>query len=92
MAFAAKLRDLGNKAKNLAQGHPDQADRAVEKAGDEVGRRTGGKFDTQIDPAEDKADEFLGIGKDDRQAGGPGQAGGPDRPNQAHNRPGDDQQ
>jgi hypothetical protein len=86
MALADRLRDLGNKAKNLAQGHPDQADQAVAKVGDEVGRRTGGKFDTQIDSAEDKSDEFLGIGKDDRQAGGP------DRPNEAHNRPGDDQQ
>jgi hypothetical protein len=71
MAFADKLRELGNKAKNLAQGHPDQANRAVEKAGDEVGRRTGGKFDTQIDSAEDKADEVLGIDKDDRQPAAP---------------------
>jgi hypothetical protein len=99
MGFGDELRDLGKKAKDLAQDHPDQADQAIDKLGDELGQRTGGKFDGQIDSAERKADEFLGIGGRDRERDGQNPRGGQrrhgddghDRPDggQRQNRPGD---
>lgn len=67
MAFGDQLRNLGKKAKDLAQGHPDQADQAdqaIDKLGDQVRQRTGGKYDSQIDSAEGQASQFLGV--DDR--------------------------
>jgi hypothetical protein len=69
MALGDQLRNLGKKAKDLAKGHPDQADQAIDKVGDQVRQRTGGKYDSQIDSAEDKAGEFLGI--DDQNPQGP---------------------
>ena len=85
MGFGDELRDLEKKAKDLAQDHPDQADKAIDKLGDELGQRTGGKFDGQIDSAERKADEFLGIGHrsrdgQNRVTGGEHPGGGQDRP------------
>jgi hypothetical protein len=70
MGFGDELRDLGKKAKDLAHDHPDQADKAIDKLGDELGQRTGGKFDDQIDSGERKAEESLGIGGRDRERDG----------------------
>jgi hypothetical protein len=94
MGFGDELRDLGKKAKDLAQDHPDQADKAIDKLGDELGQRTGGKFDGQVDSAERKADDFLGIGGRDRERDGqkPQRRHGTDahdRPDGGQNRPGD---
>lgn len=81
MGFGDELRDLGKKAKDLAHDHPGEADKAIDKLGDELGQRTGGKFDGQIDSAEHKADEFLGIGGQDREHdGNKPHAGGQSRP------------
>jgi hypothetical protein len=91
MGFGDELRDLGKKAKDLAQDHPDQADKAIDKLGDELGQRTGGKFDGQIDSAERKADEFLGIGGRDGQQPRRHGNDGHDRPDGGQNRPGDRQ-
>jgi antitoxin protein of toxin-antitoxin system len=87
MGFGDELRDLGKKAKDLAQDHPDQADKAIDKLGDELGQRTGGKFDGQIDSAERKADEFLGIG--DRERDGQNRVTGREHPGGRQDQPGD---
>jgi MT0933-like antitoxin protein len=46
--------------------HPDIANKGVEEAGKVAGDKTGGKFDSQIDQGEQKAEEFLGT---DQQSG-----------------------
>jgi len=90
MGFGDELRDLGKKAKDLAHDHPDQADKAIDKLGDELGQRTGGKFDDQIDSAERKADEFLGIGGRDRERDGQSRARDGKKPHAGgQNRPGE---
>lgn len=55
------LKGLVDKVKGLASSHPKQADQAVEKAGDEVDQKTGGKYSSQVDTAEQKAEGYLGT-------------------------------
>ncbi|MCH0564608.1 MULTISPECIES: antitoxin [unclassified Streptomyces] len=53
-----------DKLKQLLKGHEEQADRAVDKAGDAVDDRTGGTYAGQVDTAQEKLkDQF---GEDDR--------------------------
>lgn len=49
----SKFGDLANKAKDLAKGHPDQADKGVESAERLIDERTGNKYDAQTDKAAD---------------------------------------
>ncbi len=44
-----------DKLKGLLKGHEDQADRAVDKAGDAVDERTQGKYSSQVDAAQEQA-------------------------------------
>ncbi|MEW2258886.1 antitoxin [Streptomyces sp. NPDC047869] len=46
-----KLGDMANKAKEMAKGHPDQADKGVDSAERLVDERTGDKYDAQTDKA-----------------------------------------
>ncbi|MET7443027.1 antitoxin [Streptomyces sp. NPDC004082] len=55
-----KLGDMANKAKNMAKGHPDQADKGVEAAERAVDQRTGDKYDAQTDKAADAARRSYG--------------------------------
>jgi hypothetical protein len=48
-----KLGDMANKAKEMAKGHPDQADKGVESAERAADERTGNKYDAQTDKAAD---------------------------------------
>jgi hypothetical protein len=48
-----KLGDLMNKAKQMAKGHPDQADKGVAGAERVVDERTGDKYDARTDKAAD---------------------------------------
>ncbi|MFF1304189.1 antitoxin [Streptomyces sp. NPDC058307] len=50
-----KLGDMANKAKAMAKGHPDQADKGVTRAERMVDERTGNKYDSQTDKAADAA-------------------------------------
>ncbi len=52
---------LFDKAKELAEEHPDQVNEGLEKAKDLIGEKTDGKYDDQIDQGVDKAREFLGT-------------------------------
>ncbi|WP_320781850.1 antitoxin [Streptomyces sp. CRN 30] len=55
-----KLGDMANKAKEMAKGHPDQADRGVERTERMVDERTGGKYDAQTDKAADAVRRSYG--------------------------------
>lgn len=48
-----KLGDMMNKAKQMAKGHPDQADKGVSGAERMVDERTGDKYDAKTDKAAD---------------------------------------
>ncbi|GAA4809140.1 antitoxin [Streptomyces ziwulingensis] len=50
-----KLGDMAKKAKEMAKGHPDQADKGVTRAERMVDERTGNKYDAQTDKAADAA-------------------------------------
>ena len=61
--------EMEDEAKKLAGEHPDIANKGVEEAGKVAGDKTGGKFDSQVEQGEQKAEEFLGTD----QQGGQGQ-------------------
>lgn len=52
-----------DKAQDLAEQHPDQVDQGIEKAGDAVDERTGGKYAEQVDKGQDAARARLGGGE-----------------------------
>ncbi|MER7771170.1 antitoxin [Kitasatospora sp. NPDC096140] len=43
-----------DKLKNLLKGHEEQADKAVDKAGDAVDERTQGKYSGQVDAGQEQ--------------------------------------
>jgi MT0933-like antitoxin protein len=49
-------------AEKLADGHDEQVDAAIEKAGDVADQRTDGKYADQVDKAQDFAEEKTGDG------------------------------
>jgi MT0933-like antitoxin protein len=51
-----------DKAKDWVEQHDKQVDEALEKAGDVIDQRTGGKHSDQIDKAVDTAQEKTGEG------------------------------
>ena len=61
MSFIDRVKDLADK-------HDDKIDQALEKIGDEVDKRTGGKYSSQIDKAVDVAQEKTGKGDTTRPA------------------------
>ena len=61
-----------DKAKDFVQGNPDKVNSAVDKAGDAINDKTGGKYSDKIDAAKDKVDGALGD-----KGGQPGQGGQP---------------
>ncbi|GLZ04346.1 hypothetical protein Acsp03_18120 [Actinomadura sp. NBRC 104412] len=67
-----------DRVKEMLGQHGDKAKQGVEKAGDMVDRKTGGKYSEQIDKAQQKGSEYI-----DRQQGqgqqGQGQQGQEER-------------
>jgi hypothetical protein len=59
---------FADKAKDLAQDHPEQVDQAVDKAGDAVDQHTGGQHAEQVDKAQDAARDRVGGSDDQPQA------------------------
>ncbi|MFI1952928.1 antitoxin [Streptomyces xinghaiensis] len=55
-----KLGDMAKKAKQAAKGHPDQADKGVERSERMIDERTGDKYDAQTDKAADAARRSYG--------------------------------
>jgi hypothetical protein len=64
--------EFADEAKKLASDHPDMANKGVEEAGQFADEKTGGRFGSQIDEGEQRAEGFLGtdsLGDQDPQAG-----------------------
>lgn len=51
-----------NKAKDFLSKHDKQVDQALDKVGDQVDKRTGGKYTDQINKGVDLAQEHTGDG------------------------------
>lgn len=51
-----------DKAKDLAEKHDDKVDQGIEKAGDQVDQRTGGKYADKVDRGVDEAQKRTGQG------------------------------
>jgi hypothetical protein len=49
-----------DKIKSMLKGHEDQAGKGIDKAGDVVDDKTGGKYSDQVDTAQEKAKDQLG--------------------------------
>ncbi|WP_084082602.1 antitoxin [Corynebacterium freneyi] len=49
-----------DKAKQFAEDNPDKVNQGIDKAGDLVDERTGGKHSEQVDKAQDAARKHLG--------------------------------
>ena len=66
------ISGMADEAKKLASEHPDVANKGIEEAGQIAGEKTGGRFDSQIEEGEQKAEGYLGTGNQggqDPQAG-----------------------
>ncbi|MFE7121264.1 antitoxin [Streptomyces sp. NPDC057654] len=58
-----------DKLKGLIKGHEDTARKGVDKAGDAFDQKTGGKYSGQVDSAQQKINDQMGSGDDDRRSG-----------------------
>jgi hypothetical protein len=55
-----KFGDMAKKAKEMAKGHPDQADKGVAGAERAIDERTGNKYDAQTDKGADAVRRSYG--------------------------------
>jgi hypothetical protein len=73
MSFMDTLKDkLGmskGKAGDLAQQHGDQVNQGIDRAGQTLDDRTGGKYSDRIDTGTDKAKDAMGNRKDEGRNG-----------------------
>ncbi|MCD0481760.1 antitoxin [Streptacidiphilus sp. ASG 303] len=69
------IGDWADRARKLAEEHPDQVDRAADRAEEFADERTGHKYDEQIERGVDEVQRRLGAGRDARPAAGPGTEG-----------------
>jgi hypothetical protein len=62
-----------DKVKGLLGQHSDKAEKGIDKAGDMIDRKTGGKYSDKIDSAQEKAKDKLGQEprRDDQPGQGP---------------------
>ncbi|MFF0221328.1 antitoxin [Streptomyces sp. NPDC004629] len=51
---------LMDKLKGMLKGHEDQASKGIDKAGDYADERTGNKYQSQVDTAQQKMKDELG--------------------------------
>jgi MT0933-like antitoxin protein len=66
------MPDFMDEAKNLADQHSDIVDKGMDQATQDVVNKTGGKFDSQIQGAEQQAEGYMGTDQQGQQ----GQQGG----------------
>lgn len=50
-----------DKVKGMLKGHESQASKGVDKAGDLIDEKTGGKYASQVDMVQDQAKKQLGA-------------------------------
>ena len=71
------FNEFADEAKKLASEHPDQADSALNKAGQFADQETGNRFDSQIQQGEQAARNYLhGQDQGQQQGQDPNQGGG----------------
>jgi hypothetical protein len=56
-----------DEAKNLADQHSDIVDKGMDQATQDVESKTGGKFDSQIQGAEQQAEGYVGTDQQGQQ-------------------------
>jgi hypothetical protein len=61
------MSDFMDEAKNLAGEHADLVDKGLDEAEQQAENRTGGRFDSEIQGAEQQAEGFLGTGQQGQQ-------------------------
>jgi hypothetical protein len=61
------MSDFMDEAKKLASEHSDVADEGFDRAAEMAKGKTGGRFDSQIEDAEQKGEEFMGVQDQDAQ-------------------------
>ena len=59
------MPDFLEQAKRLASEHEDVVDKGLDKANEMAKEKSGGRFDDQIDTAQDKLEGFLGMNTED---------------------------
>ena len=60
------MPDFMDEAKNIADEHSDLVDKGMDQAAQDVENKSGGKFDSQIQGAEQQAEGYIGT---DQQGG-----------------------
>jgi len=63
------MPDFMDEAKKLADEHPDMVNKEMDRATQEVENKTGGKFDSQIQGAEQQAEGYMGTDQQGQQGG-----------------------
>ena len=53
------FKGLADKAKDLAKEHNEKVDQVIDKAGDAIDAKTGGKFASGVDKAQDAAKNAI---------------------------------
>ncbi|AKN74119.1 MULTISPECIES: antitoxin [Streptomyces] len=53
-----------DKLKSLLKGHESTADKGIDKGGDYLDQRTGNKYQSQVDTAQDKVRDEFGTRQD----------------------------
>lgn len=61
------MSEFMDDAKKLASEHSDLADQGLDQAAQVAGEKTGGKYDSQIQAGEQKAEDYLGVQDQDNQ-------------------------
>lgn len=59
MSFMDTLKGLFGKGQQLASEHSDKIEGAIDKAGDIVDQKTGGKYAQHVDKAQDAAKKVI---------------------------------
>jgi len=59
MGMFDKLKEVADKARGVAGQQADKIDPLIDKAGDAIDQKTGGKFSGQVDAAQDAAKKTL---------------------------------
>ncbi|MEV5878977.1 antitoxin [Streptomyces sp. NPDC052101] len=55
---------LMDKLKSMLKGHEEMADKGIDKGGDYIDQRTGDKYQSQVDAAQDKLKNEFGTRQD----------------------------
>jgi len=63
------MSEFMDDAKKLASEHQDVADEGFDKAAQFADEKSGGKYGSQIEGGEQKAEDFLGVQDQDAQEG-----------------------